>query len=97
MATINTICHAIKIIIRLTETLRTSLLTLPNNIYITQDFFRCGHLFIGKPQYISDKRVFEKMRSLTKPTISKTVVESRKPSEQKGTLPEQIGPMTSQS
>ena len=34
MATINTICHAIKIIIRLTETLRTSLLTLPNNIYI---------------------------------------------------------------
>ena len=34
MATINTICHAIKIIIRLTETLRTSLLTLPNSIYI---------------------------------------------------------------
>ena len=35
MATINTICHAIKNIIRLTETLRTSLLTLPNSIYIT--------------------------------------------------------------
>ena len=34
MATINTICHAIKIIIRLTETLRTSLLTIANNIYI---------------------------------------------------------------
>ena len=34
MATINTISHAIKIIIRLTETLRTSLLTLANSIYI---------------------------------------------------------------
>ena len=35
MATINTIRHAIKIIIRLAETLRTSLLTLANSIYIT--------------------------------------------------------------
>ena len=34
MVTINTIGHAIKVIIRLTETLRTSLLTLPNSIYI---------------------------------------------------------------
>ena len=38
MATINTICHAIKIIIRLTETLRTSLLTLPNSIYIISKY-----------------------------------------------------------
>ena len=35
MATINNICHAIKIIIRLTETLRTSLLIPYNSIYIT--------------------------------------------------------------
>ena len=34
MTTINAIGHANKDIIRLTETLRTSLLTLPNNIYI---------------------------------------------------------------
>ena len=34
MTTINNICHANKDIIRLTETLRTSLLTLPNSIYI---------------------------------------------------------------
>ena len=34
MVTINNIRHALKIIIRLTETLRTSLLTLPNSIYI---------------------------------------------------------------
>ena len=34
MTTINNIGHANKDIIRLTETLRTSLLTLPNNIYI---------------------------------------------------------------
>ena len=32
--TINNICHANKDIIRLTETLRTSLLTLANSIYI---------------------------------------------------------------
>ena len=35
MTTINNICHANKDIIRLTETLCTSLLTLPNSIYIT--------------------------------------------------------------
>ena len=34
MTTINNISHANKDIIRLTETLRTSLLTLPNSIYI---------------------------------------------------------------
>ena len=34
MTTINNICHANKDIIRLTETLRTSLLTLANSIYI---------------------------------------------------------------
>ena len=34
MTTINNISHANKDIIRLTETLRTSLITLPNSIYI---------------------------------------------------------------
>ena len=47
MATINTICHAIKIIIRLTETLCTSLLTLPKYIYINPNKPVCTPKFIN--------------------------------------------------
>ena len=71
MATINTICHAIKIIIRLTETLRTSILTLPNNIYIIGGIGR-----ISKTQFL----VF-----ILKSILSETYAISNQKEDFKGT------------
>ena len=52
--TINNICHAIKIIIRLTETLHTSLLTLPNSIYIMVNLRRTPGTLIRIGQVTKD-------------------------------------------
>ena len=82
MATINTICHAIKIIIRLTETLRTSLLTLANSIYIiggigriskTQFCFHTQEHTFWNLRYLQPKRRLQRY-SLLKSDQNKVLI-----------------------
>ena len=67
MTTINNICHANKDIIRLTETLRTSLLTLANSIYIKVCNF-------GKRNYLISTLVKDQEKPIINVVFVKIVV-----------------------